>query len=60
MRRDGETGASEKKAKVLVRKILRLAGSVLVDLERVSHAREFLTCGAKLMPRSAIRQKTEV
>lgn len=35
MRRDGETGASEKKAKVLVRKIFRITGSVLVELERV-------------------------
>jgi hypothetical protein len=48
------------KGKGISKEDIQAAGSVLVDLERVSHAREFLTCGAKLMPRSAIRQKTEV
>lgn len=48
--RDGEREASEKKVKVLVRKIFRCTGSVLVKLERVPML-EFLLCGARLMSR---------
>ena len=45
MRRNGETGASEKKVKVLVRKIFRVTGSVLVELESVPMLVNFYCVG---------------